>query len=370
MTDYRNPKIFDAEGDLNKQWFVFYFFKHPETGKFERFKIYLSKRLKTRSARYQKAQPIIKEIKQKLATGFNPYLCEAEMEASEALEWAMKIKLAGLRRRSVTTYYSVINMLIDWIENNGYKHKPISSISKNVMQSYFDDMLINENINSRTINNRMSVTRTFFNFLEMRGKINVSPMKGIPYMKEVESAIRMFDKEELEIVTKNLPKENYQLYVITQLIFYCFLRPQEIVRLKFKDLFWDHQLIILPGEITKNGKSETVMIPDQMKENLSEWDLNQPKEYHIISTGLKPGKKEIFPTRIAGNWREFADKYGIKNGIYDLKHTGNGMAFDENINARDIQLQNRHHSLEQTQQYLDKFRKIPSDKLRKDFNGF
>ena len=60
----------------------------------------------------------------------------------------------------------------------------------------------------------------------------------------------------------------------------------------------------------------------------------------------------------------------ITKHIYDFKHTGNGMAFDQGFNSRDIQLQNRHSSLDETQRYLNKFRRVASDKFREEFKGY
>jgi len=158
--------------------------------------------------------------------------------------------------------------------------------------------------------------------------------------------------------------------VISQLIFYCFLRPAEIVRLQFRDILWDHDLIVMPGTKTKNKKSQVVILPVHLKMNLKDWDRNYPDNYYLFSTRLKPGTKEIAPTRIAGAWRRYADKFGIDKRIYDFKHTGNGFAFDQGFNTRDIQLQNRHHSLDETQNYLNRFRRIASDKFKNEFRGY
>jgi len=56
--------------------------------------------------------------------------------------------------------------------------------------------------------------------------------------------------------------------------------------------------------------------------------------------------------------------------LYDLKHTGGGMAVEAGINVRDIQLQMRHSSLSITEQYLKKFANTASDKLIENFPDF
>ena len=34
--NYSTPKIYDANGDLSKRWYVYFSFRNPETGKLKR----------------------------------------------------------------------------------------------------------------------------------------------------------------------------------------------------------------------------------------------------------------------------------------------------------------------------------------------
>lgn len=92
--------------------------------------------------------------------------------------------------------------------------------------------------------------------------------------------------------------------------------------------------------------------------------------YFAFTRNLRPGIKEAAPTRISEYWRAWANKHNITKCIYQLKHTGAGMALQSGIDVRDLQLQLRHHSLEMTQVYLEKFNKRPSENLRKNFPVF
>ncbi|MCX6266194.1 MAG: site-specific integrase [Bacteroidetes bacterium] len=157
------------------------------------------------------------------------------------------------------------------------------------------------------------------------------------------------------------------MYVCACLIFYCFLRPQEIMRLKVEHFQLNSRLIVIPGTVSKNKKHEVVQIPNALVPVLKKLDLNYPGDYFVFTRHLVRGTKEAAPTRMAGYWRKFANEFGIKKNIYSLKHTGAGMAIENGINLRDLQLQLRHWSLEMTQVYLDKFKRRPSEKLANDF---
>jgi hypothetical protein len=71
--NYKLSKLYDADGNLEGRWFVYYFFRIPETGKWKRFKTYLGERYITRSERYNRAKELRKYIDQKLLRGFNPF---------------------------------------------------------------------------------------------------------------------------------------------------------------------------------------------------------------------------------------------------------------------------------------------------------
>ena len=67
--NYKSAKLNDANGDLDHRWFVFYYFRDPDTGKWVRFRTWISAQLITRSLRYDRAKEIQKEINIKLLQG-------------------------------------------------------------------------------------------------------------------------------------------------------------------------------------------------------------------------------------------------------------------------------------------------------------
>jgi len=371
MDDFKLPRIFDADSDLNQRWFVYYYYKNPDTGKFQRFRVFISSKYQTKTARYTHANEIKAEIKRKLLSGFNPFSSRTlGVSLQKALDFAVDYKLSVTGKRTAFTYRSVAKLFLEWAETKEINDKPVKDCSRKHIQKYLDDCLIVEKVSNRTHNNRLRSLKTLFNVLLEREYVDFNPILGIKLIKVNEPGITAYTPEELATITGILPAYNYQLYVISQLIFYCFLRPAELVRLQFKDVMWDNQMILVPGNKSKNGKTETIVIPDQLFENLKDWNRDYPSDWYLFGKMLNPGPEKISPNRISDWWRLFKKKYNFTKNIYDMKHTGNGMAFDQDLNARDIQLQNRHYSLDQTQQYLNKFRRKASDKFVKTFKGY
>jgi integrase len=53
--------------------------------------------------------------------------------------------------------------------------------------------------------------------------------------------------------------------------------------------------------------------------------------------------------------------------FYRWKHTGAMMANNSGMTVKDIQMQMRHHSLDETDKYLKKMKAVDSDYLKNDF---
>jgi len=373
MNQYKKARLFDKNGDLSKRWYVGYYYKHPETHKFKLFQHFISLKLHTKIDRFNKASELIKKYNRELNQGWNPFSTtksKPSTNVTDAINYVLKVKSSILRNRTTQTYNSIARIFLNYLDSRNLTSMEVGDVNYTIVQDFFDYSLEFDKIGSRTYNNRITNLKIIFNFLLKREYVLINPVNNIERLKESEPEITAFDKLELQKIKKELPVYNYNLYVISQLIFYCFLRPAEIVRLQYKDIVWDHEIIILPGTKSKNRKSEVINIPDQMIINLKNWNLNFEKELFIFSTGLKPGKKQIAPTRIAEVWKVFADKHRIKKGIYNMKHTSNGLAFYNGIPSRDIQLHNRHSSLEQTEQYLNRFSKVASEKIKKGLSGY
>lgn len=364
--NFKPAKLYDAEGNLAARWFVFYYFKNPVTGKYQRFTEYISQKYSTRQQRYDHARSVIKEINNKLHRGFNPFIKQNKSvtQISKCLDYYLEAKDREIRRRTYISYYSYIKDFKDWLSTQHYDKMAVDAFNYNHAQEYVDHVN-RKNISNRTYNNTLQAIKGCFNFLVEKEYILLNPFFKQKKLKLEETEIIAFTSDELEIITKNLPEHDYNLYVIALLIFNCFMRPQEIVRLKVRHLKEAGDFLQIGGDVSKNKKNEVIQLTPAVKDAIKKLDLNFPGEYFVFGYKMKRNKREIAPTRVTEAWNIFAKKHGIEKNIYALKHTGNGMALENGANTRDLQIQNRHSSLEQTQKYLDRFSKTPSDRFIK-----
>ena len=370
MEDFKPAKLFDADGDLSQRWFVFYYFRNPESGKYERFREMIPTSLKTRSDRYAKGKDLKEAMNKRLLEGFNPFvgMDPSKTNILDAIIYLDEIK-SSLRKRTRDTYSCLLRRFKEFLVDKkvGLSSLTVDEFNYIHAQKFMDYYKKEHKVTNRTYNYAVIHMRTFFNLLIEREWLQVNPFKKVKTLPVEETEIVAFTDDELKILRENLPGYNYDLYIVAGLIYYCFLRPAEIMRLQVYHFHVDEGYISVPANVSKNKKQNTIDIPDNFIEELKQLDLNHPPTVYVFARHLKRGEKEAAPTRIAGYWREFANEFGIAKNIYSLKHTGNGRASEMGISARDLQLHNRHSNLDMTQRYLDRFSKKVSTKVVKNF---
>lgn len=369
--DYKNPKLYDANGELDGQrWYVYYSYRNPDDGKYYPFKIYISNRIKTKSGRRDAAHRIIREYKARLAEGWNPYQVGERrfVNLVTVVNEIIEVKLSSLRKRTSYTYRNIAKTFTDYLISTGQDKLKVSDFTRFHAQEYLDSLKRDSGYANRTFNNHLMALKNVFKMMLKREYIISNPFESFDYLQVEEATIIAYTDTELAYIASTLPQYNFRLWLVAQLVYYCFLRPQEIVRLRFGDVDLVRRQIRLGGRQTKNKKSQLVDIPDPLVEELQkiEW---MPADQYLFSRKLQPGTVEIAQTRIDRFWDEYR-KYvnlPLDKTIYAMKHTGAGRLADAGVDMRSIQLQMRHHSLDETQRYLDRFRRTPNEKLRTMF---
>lgn len=375
MENYILPKICDQGGNLTARWYVEYKYRHPETNKLVKFREWVSSKLLTRSGRYNKATELKNIISIKLKSGFNPFESSARnLTIKAAFNEVLTIKAATSGTRTKSTYKSIAGIFDAWLTLNNYQNLKPSDINKYKAIAFLDYALTVKKVSNRTYNNYLVAMRTLFECFFTRDYIEVNVWKKIPKLKVKQSSLSFFTAAERGKIKTNLPADHYPLYCISLLIYYCFLRPAEIVRLKVCDFDFDKNQIIIKGSQSKNGKTQIVIMHSDLCEALQKLNLNQVQnDWFVFGTTklLLPSPTQIAPTRIADAWRwTVKEKYNISKNIYDFKPSGAAAAFDSGIDARQIQLQIRHASLDQTQIYLDKISNKPGQIFREKMPSF
>lgn len=358
MEKFKPAKLLDFGGDLKKRWCVDYYYLHPETSKYQKFRLWISARLLTRQARYLKGRELVNKMNARLRQGFNPFATDNSGKClPEALQEVLLLKQATTGPRNYADLKGTVARFCAWLSSQGIDQVRPAELSKSTATAFLDEVL-RAGIGNRTYNNHLYRLRTLFNVLMDREYCEFNVWQKIPALARREADISFITDDERAVIRERLPKDHPALYAVGLLVYQCYLRPAEICRLRVSDVDLKAGTIMVRATQAKNGTNQVVLFGKELARCFAAMHLHRrPPAHYIFASGcqLVPAATPITSRKICDAWRYWVKfRYGIKKGIYDLKGTGVARAFDNGAHARDIQRQLRHHSLDQTQDYLDK----------------
>lgn len=338
----------DCDGDLSKRWYVYE--KHSNA---KGIKHYI-KNFPSADERYRRAKEIIKalkngeEIEKSVIPDIIPKFREILREHSPRL-----------RKSTVLAYRSHLDSLEKWMQKNDLDH-----LTDEQAQRYL--LNLRRTLAPSTV--RSYYTSLVWYFLRSPFK---NPFKSYMKPKEKGTPFMYFTDEQRHLINNYLVANDMPLYRFCMFIYYCMIRPrQELRLLQVGDILLSEGKIRVPGEISKNKKTQYVIIPPGLAEILQEMHLEQyPANYLVFGAKGVPGLK-LMPRNSMGNrFLLVLKKLGFdtkRYKMYSYKHSANVKGIKSNINPRALQMQNRHHSLDQFAAYI---RSMGLDDLGESFAG-
>lgn len=153
----------------------------------------------------------------------------------KAVELAVAIKQTLPRKSSRRKYVTVSKSFLEWAKKIHYLDLPIMEFTRKHAVSYWDYFTTQKPYRGKTLNNYLDTLRTIWNVLDDRELIKTNPWERIKPAREEEKLRRVFTDEERLTVANAAKETDYWLFRGILLQFYCYIRPVELTRLKFKD---------------------------------------------------------------------------------------------------------------------------------------
>lgn len=180
---------------------------------------------------------------------------------------------------------------------------------------------------------------------------NENPVPNVRTKKLQSRSKHYFNDYQIQAFKKlDIPR---QLWLGMQFLYYCYIRPKEQRFLKVGDINFAQSFIEIKGENSKNNKTERVIIPTQLMDQMHFLQSYEP-DYFIFGKGGNPSEKTVSANWLNYNHHKLLKELNIRGNysVYSWKHTGVVKAVKAGINIKDLQLQLRHHSLDQVNEYL------------------
>ena len=224
---------------------------------------------------------------------------------------------------------------------------------------FLDYVFIERDNGAQTRNNYLNFLRVFSGFLVEKGYLKSKPTDGISPISK-----RLYKKERecipLDVVGRiaNYCREKEPDFLFAcYLLYYCFIRPVEMTRLKVRHFNLKACTLTIPGELSKNKTTQTITLPRKVIQyGIDIGVFSAPMDDYIFSYRLKPGSVEIDPKHFRDHWDNVRQALKLKKEwkFYSLKDTGITEMCDRNVAPRHVKDQARHSSLAITDIYLQK----------------
>ena len=329
-SQYSAPKIYDANGDLSKRWYVYYSYRNPATDKLERqTPIYAGvNKFKNLKERKNAIKILAKAVENILENGFNPYDEDSvpvdetkNYSIPDAITFSLELKKNTLKDNSFRDYRIRIKSFEKWLLANGFENRYITSVNKKTIVTFLNSVLSTTSAKNR--NNTRAILSMFFQSLEDNDIIPDNFVKKINVLKSNPERNKTYSsKQEVDIF--NYLKSNDELMLLfIQFISYNHLRPVEVVRLQIKDVnVKDRRLYVR----AKNKAVKVKIIPEILLSTLPNLDKFNPESYLFTPNGIgqdwttnETDKRDYFSKR----FKKVKDSLGLGKdyGLYSFRHT-------------------------------------------------
>ncbi|WP_272149147.1 tyrosine-type recombinase/integrase [Tenacibaculum aiptasiae] len=345
---FSNPKLYipknkiTGKPDLNKSWYVYYYFRNPFNGQMDKF---IEKqginRLKTLYERTEAGKNLKKAQLRWLQDGGNPFelkklkedlVNKKNFSISEALDNAFneKTKVWGQTSKDVnTTQY---NIFVKWLETKKLNNLNIKELTKRHIVIFLNELTDTDNrsVSNTTRNNYRRLISSLISQLVNDDILEFNFVISIPKLKTSVQKNQPFTLNQLNEIKKYLIKHDTYLYSFMKFVMYALMRNVEICRLQVKDIDLENNIIKVK---TKTEELTTILIIPQLKNLLLEMELHKYDSNDFLFTkDKKPGKWEVNKERSKVNFfsrrfekmrKKIGKRINLNNNhnIYSGRHT-------------------------------------------------
>ncbi|ULC58638.1 hypothetical protein MBM09_11985 [Flaviramulus sp. BrNp1-15] len=238
---FSSPKIYTANGNLSKRWYVYFSFRDPNTGKLKRLTPFYgtANTYKTKEERMEVLTVYRKVLLKLLKQGYNPFkdntalyqklhgktittpsITEESTQQKEAkqslnqprempnlslraaFDYGLKLKEKLVGVRTLKDYRNKIDLLLKWLDKNHPNIKTIDTLDKQLVLQFLNHVL--DKTSPRNRNNYRADLGSIIQVLEDNDVIGQNFVKNIPILKSKPERNKTYTLETQEAIDKNI----------------------------------------------------------------------------------------------------------------------------------------------------------------------
>lgn len=331
---FTEPKIKSFPLESGKDWYIWFRFNHkPYFFKQGLNEIYPYER------RLLEAEALVLLLKEKLKKGWipgNPNKRQPTINLIDAILFGFEEKSKTLSKNSIDNFRSSVNFFIEAAKILKFNRMMAHYFERMHAKELLEHLKESKGWSNKTYNKHLGFLRSIFHEILDAGYIKTNPFRDIKNLKilKKEANIPPTDQE-MKAISQKLQEHCYGFYVFCSTIYYCGIRPAELVQMKVHMVDLENEIIHLPAEITKTDADRAVPISEHLKALFSVLDWSCPDNYVFgtsVPNGGRHGKKHHYfqpnPYKVKEDtanklWRKLIkNELNIDKNMYSLKHKG------------------------------------------------
>ncbi|TWP23158.1 hypothetical protein ETU10_08665 [Apibacter muscae] len=338
-------KIYDAKGDVSKDWYIRWFLRDKESGKLVRQTNIKAgcNRLKTANERYTHLRKIImlmeyklnkvlneKEEVKKIDESILDELHKTNYSLEEAFNYFISIKTSSWSNVTLRDYKSVYKIFSTFLEKNKVDTSNVNNITRKYIIVFLNER--HKETSARTRNNNQINLKAFWEFLKNEEICNKNILDGIPKVKTTAQTHKIYTPEQFDSIISEIEKIDNQLALYIKFVAYLFVRPVENCRILIGNIDMKHRTIVYKSK-TKDQKVKYII--DLIYKDLEKIHINKyDKDFNLFTPDGKPslwiGKEEskrqyfteLYKDIIKSNPKLISLGLTDNHDMYSFRHTG------------------------------------------------
>lgn len=170
-------------------------------------------------------------------------------------------KMGYERSNTRKTYRTAIDKFLQWAEKEGCEDMPWTEFSQRQAKKYLSDLRASGDLAARTLNNNLTLIRTVFTDMAEGDKRILNPFSAQKKVRVLGKNRRAFTDEERKVVAAYIREQDYWLFRGILLQYYCYIRPVELSRLRFRNFDLARGIVVIETYEAKCWKERTATIP-------------------------------------------------------------------------------------------------------------
>jgi integrase len=360
ITGYTPPKLYTG-----KEWYVGWYSFDPLKKGMRRKKIKLN-HIEGLTTRRRYANDLIIRISEKLRRGWNPWIASEDSKCYSTFadvcshydKLITKKAQDGIYREdTLISNLSYLRNLKKYNDGLKLSITYIYQIDRQFIVDFLEHVYIDRNNSAQTRDNYLGWIKTFAGFLLQYGYLKENPTAGIEaFSKWSKRKEREYIPEGvLEKVKGQIEKKNRFFLLASYILFYCFVRPKEMSRLRISDINLKNRTLIIHGSQSKNRRTAAITLPVKIIHLMVDLETFKfPGDYYLFSDKMQPGENYRSEKQFRDYWLIHVRKplkLPAKYKFYSLKDTGVTMMLRANTDVLSVRDQARHSSILITDTY-------------------